>query len=41
MHVDFGFAGATTEEVLDATKRFRDNVLSRVSDIVSVSDFVA
>src|SRR5262249_10205419 len=29
-HVDFGFAGATAEEMLDAMKRFRDDVVSRV-----------
>ena len=35
-HVDFGFIGTAAEEMLDATKRFRDDVLSRVSGTVSV-----
>lgn len=30
-HVDFGFPGASAEEMLDAMKRFRDGVVSRVS----------
>jgi probable F420-dependent oxidoreductase len=34
-HVDFGFAGATAEEVLDAMRRFRDDVASRLSGPVS------
>jgi probable F420-dependent oxidoreductase len=29
-HVDFGFSGATAEEMLEAMKRFRDDVVSRV-----------
>jgi len=29
-HVDFSFAGATAEDMLDAMKRFRDDVVSRV-----------
>jgi probable F420-dependent oxidoreductase len=29
-HVDFGFTGTTAEEMLDAMKRFRDEIVSRV-----------
>jgi probable F420-dependent oxidoreductase len=29
-HVDFSFAGATPKEMLDAMKRFRDDIVSRV-----------
>jgi hypothetical protein len=29
-HVDFSFTGATAEEMLDAMKRFRDDIVSRL-----------
>jgi alkanesulfonate monooxygenase SsuD/methylene tetrahydromethanopterin reductase-like flavin-dependent oxidoreductase (luciferase family) len=34
-HVDFDFTSATAEEMLTAMKRFRDDVLSRLSGTVS------
>ena len=29
-HIDFGFGGSSTDEVLTTMKRFRDEVLARV-----------